>query len=112
MGTVTVRFIFPKWAENMTEANKIHRSIVIGSILTRISQLEVLLNHRNILPRDMVKQSFYLDAAAETYKYISFKKTIPDIFEIYLHGTKRLINVNLTKCRIANFMIRDSILEG
>jgi len=75
----------------MIKANKTNAIIEPGS--TRFPHLEVLLDHRNILPRDTVKQSFYLDTEAETYKCVSLKKVVRGETERVTKETRILFKI-------------------
>ena len=93
----------------MIGARRVDGIIFITSTSLEFICANMVQNLRNIYPRNAIVQSFCYDLAMKGFTVISLRKAHIDFHEKYIHIGENLINVKLTKCRIANFNIRDSI---
>lgn len=93
----------------MIGASRVDGIIFITSTSLEFIYANMVQNLRNIYPRNAIMQSFCYDLAMKGFTEIFLRKENVEFHEKYIHARENLINVKLTKCRIANFNIRDSI---
>jgi plasmid rolling circle replication initiator protein Rep len=93
----------------MIGASRVGRIISITPASLKFFLTNMVQNLRNIYPRNAIMQSFFYDLAMKGFTDVSLRIVYIRYHEKYKHTGENLINVKLTKCRIANFNIRDSI---